>query len=388
MPRKNKYLFARKKRSQYIKEIIITAISACAAFLVILFVYFNLFGTASKVKLKDNLKAEINSEAKVSDFIDSIEDGKLKEDVRVDTTKLGKKNYQLILVINGKERNFDFDIEVVDTKAPEIQIDENINVLLGAKSKLEEMAQVSDNSGKVEVKLKGDYDSDKAGSYSVALIASDNSGNKAEKTVNINVIDLAKTEGNVSFITGKGFKGERIDGVTKINGLIIVNKTFSLPPSYGIGGIHQDAYTALEQLIAEASDKGVHFNIISGYRSYATENNLYNSYVAARGKEAADTLSAKAGHSENQTGYAVDLNSTSESFADTKEGKWLAENCAKHGYIIRYPKGKESFTGYNFEPWHIRYVGADLAKTLYNDGNWITLEEYFGITSAYSDTGR
>ena len=68
---------------------------------------------------------------------------------------------------------------------------------------------------------------------------------------------------------------------------------------------------------------------------------------------------------------------------NTSEGQWLNNNCYKYGFIIRYPKGKESITGYIYEPWHIRYVGVDVATQLYNGGNWITLEEYLGIDSKY-----
>ena len=111
---------------------------------------------------------------------------------------------------------------------------------------------------------------------------------------------------------------------------------------------------------------------------------LYNSYVSRDGKEEADTYSARPGHSEHQTGLAFDLNSIDISFADTDEGKWVVDNCYKYGFIIRYPEGKDNITGYIYEPWHLRYVGVDLATKLYNQGDWITLEEYYGIDSKYS----
>ena len=68
-----------------------------------------------------------------------------------------------------------------------------------------------------------------------------------------------------------------------------------------------------------------------------------------------------------------------------KEAIWLKNNCWKYGFILRYPKGKDDITGYIYEPWHLRYVGKELAKKVYNNGNWLTLEEYFGITSKYAD---
>ena len=95
------------------------------------------------------------------------------------------------------------------------------------------------------------------------------------------------------------------------------------------------------------------------------------------GKEKADTYSSRAGYSDHQTGLTIDLNTVNISFAGTNESNWLKDNCWKYGFIIRYPEGKDSITGYTYEPWHIRYVGKELAKTLYNNGNWLSLEEYF-----------
>lgn len=135
---------------------------------------------------------------------------------------------------------------------------------------------------------------------------------------------------------------------------------------------------------------GIQLKIGSGYRSYEYQNQIYMNYVARDGAEAADTYSARPGHSEHQTGLAMDICSTNENipciedgFASSAEAKWLNDNCYKYGFILRYPQGKEDKTGYKYESWHLRYVGTDLAKKLYNDGNWITMEEYFNITSQY-----
>lgn len=381
---RKKYLFARKTRIQYIRDIVIGVIILFLAFLVFLFIYFNFFGTASRVKLKDSLNAEINSKAMASDYIENIDGGKLKKDVQIDTSKLGKKKCKLVLIIKGEEKNYDFEVKVVDTKAPTINMESEVNVLLGNTSKIEDMAKVSDNSGKFKTQLKGSYDAKKAGSYKLRLIATDNSGNKAEKEIKVNVIDMDQTEGDMSFVTGKGFKLTRVDGLTSIDGILIVNNSFSLPESYGIGAIQKDAYAEFNNLLTDARADGVHFSLLSGYRSYRTQKEIYDDYVSKHGKEAADKAVSRPGYSEHQTGYALDLNNAEESFGNTNEGKWLAANCAKYGFIIRYPKGKESVTGRQYQPWHIRYVGSELAKKLYNNGEWITLEEYFGISSVYS----
>ena len=132
-----------------------------------------------------------------------------------------------------------------------------------------------------------------------------------------------------------------------------------------------------------ASSAGLSIRVVSGFRSYNTQNNLYNNYVNRDGRAAADTYSARPGHSEHQTGLAADINLVDDSFEYTSEGQWLNNNAYKYGFILRYPKGKTSETGYIYESWHYRYVGVDLATKLYNGGNWISLENYFGITSQY-----
>ena len=199
--------------------------------------------------------------------------------------------------------------------------------------------------------------------------------------------------------TSKGFIIEEVDGVTYVDGHIIANKTYPLPSSYIPKNTHteagdqkycqtciiNDAWDAYTEMRADATALGLNIWIQSGYRSYNAQKGLYDKYVDRDGKVAADTYSARPGHSEHQTGYAFDLNSITDAFANTDEGKWINENCYKYGFIIRYPKGKEDITGYKYESWHLRYVGNNLASKLYNDGDWITMEEYFGIKSQYAD---
>lgn len=197
--------------------------------------------------------------------------------------------------------------------------------------------------------------------------------------------------------TSKGLKIEVKDGITYIDGYLIVNKTYPLPSTYVPAGTHkkvnaeicqeciiEEAYSAFTKMKNDATAQGLNIWIQSGYRSYSYQGGLYNSYVKRNGKEAADTFSARPGHSEHQSGYAFDLNTITDAFANTKEGKWVNENCYKYGFILRYPKGKDNETGYKYESWHLRYVGLELASKLYNSGDWITMEDYFGITSEYS----
>lgn len=174
----------------------------------------------------------------------------------------------------------------------------------------------------------------------------------------------------------------QVNGVTYVNGIMIANKTYSLPADFA-PGVQPDALAAFYKMQHEAAAEGINLYIISGFRSYELQTNLYNNYCTQDGKAAADRYSARPGHSEHQTGYAFDLNSLEQSFENTAEGKLLAANCQRYGFIIRYPKGKEEVTGYMYEPWHVRYLGEELAQTVCDSG--LTLEEYLGITSVYAD---
>lgn len=169
---------------------------------------------------------------------------------------------------------------------------------------------------------------------------------------------------------------KQVDGITYINGIMLVNKNHSIPSNYAPGLI-PEAYSAFLNLQEAASNSGFDIQLISGYRSYETQRGLYNNYVATYGQAEADTFSARPGTSEHQTGLAMDVGWIDDSYGDTPSGKWLAQNCYKYGFIIRYPKGKESITGYKYEPWHIRYLGVDIAKDVYESG--LCLEEYLGV---------
>lgn len=198
------------------------------------------------------------------------------------------------------------------------------------------------------------------------------------------------------YLTSKGFTLTIKDGSAYVEDHLIVNKTYSLPadykptnPAVPITGercencINKDVMDAFKLMQADATSVGLNIYIASGYRSYKYQERLYNNYSAVSGIEGADTYSARAGYSEHQTGLCFDLNSVDDSFANTAEGKWINNNAHLYGFVIRYPKGKENITGYQYESWHLRYVGKTLAEKLYNNGNWLTIEEYYGLSSSY-----
>lgn len=139
----------------------------------------------------------------------------------------------------------------------------------------------------------------------------------------------------------------------------------------------------IPNLFNAAKSAGYQLILASGYRSYYTQVQLYNSYVKKDGQAAADRYSARPGNSEHQTGLAFDVCVTNsacdlqQSFGQTPSGKWLAQHAYEYGFIVRYLDGKEAITGYQYEPWHLRYVGKDLALQLHNSGQ--TMEEFFGL---------
>lgn len=169
--------------------------------------------------------------------------------------------------------------------------------------------------------------------------------------------------------------------VTCIDGIIIVNKSYPLPEEYNPMGLTAGTLRAFRKMACSARKDGICLCVYSGFRSYEYQEKLYNKYVSEYGKETADTFSARAGYSEHQTGLAIDVNSADDSFDDTPEALWLAENSWKYGFIIRYPKDKQHITGYKYEPWHVRYIGVQKARDVYCSG--LTLEEYLGIDSVY-----
>lgn len=169
---------------------------------------------------------------------------------------------------------------------------------------------------------------------------------------------------------------------TYVKGVLIVNKKYKLPATYN-SGEQKQARKAVDAMIKKAKKDHVRLTAFSTFRSYDRQRVLYNNYVASHGKKQADRFSARPGHSEHQTGLAFDIGGANSkhwaenSFAKTKEAKWIAKHAHKFGFIIRYPKGKEKITGYQYEPWHLRYLGTTNAKKVKKSGK--TLEEYLNL---------
>lgn len=176
---------------------------------------------------------------------------------------------------------------------------------------------------------------------------------------------------------------------------VIVNKQNPLNPrNYipplvalnlpGVGGdMRPEAATALRKMFAAYhTESGGQLTVVSPYRSYNTQVSTYNGWVKRLGQAQADRQSARPGYSEHQTGLAVDIDTAiSQAFGSTPAGKWLAANSWKYGFIVRYQQGQEAITGYEYEPWHFRYVGVPLATELQSEG-FPSLETFFGYPPA------
>ena len=352
------------------------------------------------VKIDNNIEVSINNEVYNTDYIKVIANCKIiTKKEQIDTTKVGEQSIKVkVKDYFNKEKEYTYKINVYDKEPPKITFKNKLTTNYNTKIDLYKDVKAVDNSNeKIDISIEGDYDIKKSGSYKLYYVAKDSTGNETKEEFTLTVKEKPvtkpttstnktpnKTPTDTTFTTSKGFKGYTKNGITYIDGILVANKSYSLPSTYKPGGLTKETQNALNKMKAAAAVDGLNIYLSSGYRSYSTQNTTYNYYVSRDGVAKADTYSARPGHSEHQTGLAMDLNIINDTFHNTKEAKWLASNCYKYGFILRYPKGKTNETGYKYESWHFRYVGVDLATKLYNDGDWITLESYFGITSKYN----
>lgn len=164
--------------------------------------------------------------------------------------------------------------------------------------------------------------------------------------------------------------------------LVVPDVRFPFTQSLPKMQMRQVAANALEEMFNAADNAGLNLFAQSGYRSYDRQDAIFASNVRAYGEEAANNFSARPGESEHQTGLTMDVTSPDVGykliieFGNTDEGQWLQQHAAEYGFIIRYPKGKERITQYQYEPWHLRYVGQEAAQEIMQKE--ITLEEYLG----------
>lgn len=266
----------------------------------------------------------------------------------------------------------------------------------------EESTQGSPEKDNQQEEEKTDNDSENTSPSSETNGKQDSETNKQDPQDKTTVEEEKSPYANDPKVDPTTYHDEAIQVVADPNdATILVNKQYKLPDNYepkdlvypNVPFIFSEkiekrklrkvAAKALEEMFAGAEKDGIHLAGASGYRSQSTQVTIYNNYVGKDGVKKADRYSARPGHSEHQTGLAIDVSGTSgecaveECFADTPEAKWIAEHAHEYGFILRYPKDKENLTGYMYESWHIRYVGKEIAKEVYDQD--ITLEEYYNV---------
>lgn len=353
---------------------------------------FVIFAMNKDLHYKEEISIEVGEKLPLlKDYLDTEDLNRVNKNITWEKDlKVDKDNkvyysgtYDGYITFRGKK--IKFKLNVIDEEAPTITGAKDIEIFINDEIDLLKDIKTTDNSlNKVKLNIEGEYSLEKEGVYNLKYVATDAAGNTASTDFTLTV--KIKNTPKITEIgtTSKGYKITKENDIYYINGVLIANKTYSLPSSYAPGGLLDIFTSNFNKMRDDALKEGINLEIISGYRSYADQAYIYNNYVLSDSKSNADTYSARAGHSEHQTGLAADINSLNINFIYTKEGMWLNNNCHRYGFIIRYPEGKASVTGYMYEPWHIRYVGTPLASELYNNGNWISLEEYYGITSIYN----
>lgn len=326
-----------------------------------------------KLNGKDNIKLRFGDDYKeeyVSFSINNKKNNNIIIKSNLNTKKVG--DYIVLYKLDNKYYLFR-KVSVIDDVKPEINLlgKEEMIIDYGSNYKKPYFTATDNYDGDIKnkVKVKGKVNTKRSGTYKLTYKVSDSSGNTCKKTITVIVKD--KTQSTI-----KSPEIKVLNGITYVEGILLVNKTYHLPKNYD-PKVNKEALKNLKKMQADAKALGLNIPLVSGYRSYETQEKLHNKYVKKDGEGVANTYSAKPGESEHQTGLAFDIGSVDRSFANTIEAKWLAENAYLYGFIIRYPKGKTDITGYIYEPWHVRYLGEKKAKDVYLSG--LTLEEYLGV---------
>ena len=367
--------------------------------LILVFCVLHLFQSPTVILAEDK-SFSIGESIMLSDLVLEVKDGVLlTEDFKLDSSKAGSRTIVFSVKTRlGQTRSESFTVEFTDEIAPVITAPESFRTMVGEELDLLKDASATDDSGEIlGITVKGDYDFQKAGEYRLSYIAKDSSGNLTEKAFTLTVIASPFDKNGKlidgEYITQTGFKLKISDSIAYIDGHLIVNKSYSLPKGFndgnnGVRALRPETVNAFSAMKAAAPlEIRKKLSISSGFRTLSHQTILFNNYVQRDGLEDALTYSARPGHSEHHTGLAIDITTADRNICKTPEiapvMEWLSQNAYKFGFILRYPEGKTDETGYMFEPWHYRYVGTELAKTLYNNGDWISMEAYFGIDSIY-----
>ena len=263
--------------------------------------------------------------------------------------KLGYSKEDVVEILKMKNKTKDYLVS--------IEYNKNVIPLLNEKYFLEKNL-------KKYIEYLNENGRDLADTIAVINVGSDN-----EWYTNTKKTDISKNE---LMLTNKFYS---LDNSYNSDNMVKISKQYS----YGNNQmLTQETYNAFIKMFKAAKKEDLTLIINSSYRSYEDQEEIYNEYLDSRGEEAANKIAAKAGSSEHQTGMAIDIQtygSNAKTFEEFDEFKWLKDNAHKYGFILRYPKDKEYLTGYEYESWHYRYVGIEVATYIYE--NDITFDEYY-----------
>ncbi|UNT97216.1 M15 family metallopeptidase [Allobaculum mucilyticum] len=239
-----------------------------------------------------------------------------------------------------------------------------------SSDKLAESTKTSDTQAAAQSPKRTSEEEERIRSEALAKIAEGNGQNETEPTAQADPDQVVEAD-------AAGSEPVQENGLFYKDGILIVNKKYSVPADYA-PGVDPTAQAQVTQLLQDMASQGMNVSYdTSNFRSYDTQSGLYFGYVGAYGQAEADTFSARPGYSEHQTGLAFDLkDSAGNLITSPTEAQWLLDNSWKYGFIVRYQEGKEAITGYQAEPWHLRYIG-DRAQEIAQSG--LTLEEFLGV---------
>ncbi len=357
---------------------------------------------------KDPLTFPVGEDLLLCDVVTDVKNGTLLDSRRVlDSSEEGSFEIRFVMENLFQRKSEDSvliqfysndsspvkDTEKINPQSSAVKITapEKIFVYIGEAPDFSLCSAENEKGEKISLEISENYDVKKEGEYKLTLTAKGENSAIAKKEIFLYVLSApfgkegSLNDGTYQTKNGKTLKIEK--GIATVDGILIANKSYSLPKTYPASSLTKEVQDAFDLMKQAAKDAGHTLTVKSGYRSYERQEYLFNNYVKNDGLEDALTYSARPGHSEHQTGLGMDINTASTAESKQPSVKvtldWLNENAYKFGFVLRYPDGKSDITGYIFEPWHYRYVGCDLAEKLYNNGDWITLEEYFGIDSIY-----
>ena len=329
--------------------------------MLVIFIYQQIGKAGVKLTFKDKVTiAEVYSKVDPESLINTSS-GTITYPEIV-TNQLGEYYFEFkVTNTDGFSKVFKHKVHVVDTTAPVIHLDTLTVAVKELPDYQKIVAGVADDNydGGVEVKNRTEI-KDEPGIYPIVYYATDSSGNTSEKTVYY-VYQLTP---------------ENMDEPFTVKNLVYVSEKIPLPKGYKPQR-DANAVQMMNNMMKEAERQG--FKLKEGlvYQGYTEQALQYQEYKNGLAAGQSGKYMVPPGYSEHQTGLAFDISDGSTNFEKTSAYKWLIENCANYGFILRYPKGKEQITGLSFEPEHFRYVGVYIAREIMEKG--LTLEEYLGL---------